>query len=98
VKSLRLISILVLLTALALTTAGPAMAQCAMCKTVLLGSPEGRAFSQQLDRAILLMFFAPYLVFGTLAAVLFRRPLSQRLGELRARFFGRPPGSDHGAV
>ena len=55
-----------------LTCAQPALAQCAMCKATVTQSPEGREMSEKLNTAILVMFFAPYLVFGTLATVLFR--------------------------
>lgn len=79
-----------LVTALAtaillLSVAEPAIAQCAMCKTVVNGSAEGQAVSGELNRAILVMLAAPYLVFGTLAAVLFRKPLRERLSRLRSR-------------
>ena len=49
-----------------------ALAQCAMCKATVTQSPEGREMSEKLNMAILVMFFAPYLVFGTLVTVLFR--------------------------
>ncbi|HEX6739968.1 MAG TPA: hypothetical protein VF310_16940 [Vicinamibacteria bacterium] len=81
-----------LFLALALATALPAEAQCAMCRGALTGSAEGRAMSASFNRAILIMFFAPYLVVGTMAAVLFRRPLADRLARWRAaRRPGRPP-------
>ena len=50
----------------------PALAQCMMCKATVTQSPEGRAMAEKLNHAILVMFFAPYLVFGTIAAVVFR--------------------------
>ena len=80
-----LLAVLFVVAVLALAMTEPVAAQCAMCKTVLTGSAEGRAFSRELDRAILLMFVAPYLVFGTLAVVLFRKPLGQRLSALYGR-------------
>ena len=55
-----------------LLCAQPTFAQCAMCKATVTQSPEGRQMSEKLNTAILVMFFAPYLVFGTLATVLFR--------------------------
>jgi hypothetical protein len=79
---------------LALTVAGlllaglsqPVWAQCAMCKTVLQGSPEGRNLQGELNRAILLMLVAPYVICGVIATVLFRRPLGDRALRLAARF------------
>jgi hypothetical protein len=50
----------------------PALAQCAMCKATVTQSPEGRAMAEKLNHAILVMFFAPYLVFGTITLVVFR--------------------------
>lgn len=64
------------LLAMGLLLPGPAFAQCAMCKTVVLQSPEGQAMSGQLNLAILVMVCAPYLVFGAIAAVFFRGPLT----------------------
>ena len=59
----------------------PALAQCMMCKATVTQSPEGRAIAEKLNHAILVMFFAPYLVFGTIAAVVFRA----RIGVVLAR-------------
>jgi hypothetical protein len=57
--------------------ASPALAQgCAMCKTALTNSPEGRAMATSFNRAILLMLAAPYVVFATGATIFFRRRLA----------------------
>ena len=65
----------------------PAQAQCAMCKTALASSPEGRLRVDSFNRAILLLLAAPYVVAGTVAAVLFRERLKVAallaLGRLR---------------
>jgi hypothetical protein len=53
-------------------TGDPAAAQCSICKTVLTQSPEGRQIGSTVNTAILVMLLAPYLVFGTLAVILFR--------------------------
>ncbi|MFI5005882.1 MAG: hypothetical protein ACHQKZ_00525 [Solirubrobacterales bacterium] len=58
-----------------LVATDPALAQCAMCKATVAQSPEGRAMADTLNSAILVMFVAPYLVFGTIAAVVFRARL-----------------------
>jgi hypothetical protein len=79
----------VLLAAVALATAAfatPAFAQCAMCKTVLTGSHEGQLVASQLNAAILLMFFAPYAVFGSLAAFVFRSRIRRGLARAASRF------------
>jgi hypothetical protein len=80
---------LALLGAAALAVGLPAEAQCAMCRTALTGSAEGRAISASFNRAILVMLFAPYLVVGAMAAVLFRQPLAARLALWRASWRGR---------
>jgi hypothetical protein len=68
----------------------PALAQCAMCKATVTQSPEGRAMAEKLNNAILVMFFAPYLVFGTIAAVVFRARIAPFLGRvLRFLFLPR---------
>ena len=50
--------------------AGPLAAQCAMCRTALSESPEGRQLASGFNHAILFLLPFPYLVFGTLAAVI----------------------------
>jgi hypothetical protein len=79
--------------ALLLGAAGFADAQCAMCKTVLMGSPEGRHLSESLNRAILLMFFAPYAVFGTFVAFFLRKRWQPAVARAARRLTGR----DHDA-
>lgn len=73
------------LAGLLATAPAPAAAQCAMCKTALTSSPEGRALSGQMNRAILMMLLAPYVVAGTVAGVLFRRQLTLRVARLLRR-------------
>jgi hypothetical protein len=68
--------------------ADPALAQgCALCKTVLTGSKEGQAIARQFNDAILVMLFAPYLVFGSLAAFAFRVKIRERLSRSLPRLF-----------
>jgi hypothetical protein len=64
-----------LLTLLAL--AEPVLAQCSMCKSVVAQSPEGQAIAGELNKAILVMFAAPYLVFGSFTAYFFRGRIGQ---------------------
>jgi hypothetical protein len=66
--------------------AGPVFAQCAMCKTVLTGSHEGQLVASQLNEAILLLFFAPYVVLGSLAALVFRSRIRRGLARAASRF------------
>jgi hypothetical protein len=73
-----------------LVVTDPSLAQCAMCKTTVAQSPEGRAMAETLNSAILVMFVAPYLVFGTIAAVVFRARLAPFLQRvLRFLFLPR---------
>ena len=62
----------------------PALAQCAMCKSTLAGSLEGRALQTPLNRAILLLLAAPYLVFGCLVFAAFRERIQRRAGRALA--------------
>lgn len=67
-----------------------ARAQCAMCRAAVERSEEGRAVAAELNQAILLMFLAPYAVFGTCASVLFRRRIAAFVGRrLRPPFGAR---------
>ena len=69
-------------------TAEPAFAQgCALCKTVLTGSKEGQAIARQFNEAILVLLFAPYMVFGSLAAFAFRSKIKDRLARSFPRLF-----------
>lgn len=70
-RALRRLAVALLL-ALPLAQPGAAAAQCAMCKTALTNSEEGRWMSRQFNQAILVMMFAPYLLMGAGAAYLFR--------------------------
>jgi hypothetical protein len=45
---------------------------CAMCKTALTNSEEGRWMSRQFNQAILVMMFAPYALMGAGAAYFYR--------------------------
>lgn len=63
-------------------------AQCAMCRTALTNSAEGREIVPQFNRAILLMIVAPYAVFGTVGVVAFRGRLRS---AWRRRTSRRPP-------
>jgi hypothetical protein len=66
----------------------PALAQgCALCKTVLTGSKEGQAIARQFNEAILVLLFAPYMVFGSLAAFAFRSRIKKGLAKGLPRLF-----------
>ena len=69
---MRRLLALALLVAPLVLWAAPVMAQCAMCQTALTGSAEGRGMSQEFNRAILVMLFAPYAVFTVVGTVLLR--------------------------
>jgi len=69
---LKRLLVVALLAGTAFAVAGPAAAQCAMCKTALTNSSEGQRVADNFNHAILVMFFAPYLVFGVFIALVFR--------------------------
>lgn len=71
----RALGLCALLLASAWGVAPTAFAQCAMCKTALTSSPEGRHMAGQLNLAILMMVFSPYVIAGGVAGVLFRRQI-----------------------
>jgi hypothetical protein len=79
---------ILLVLAVALGLSEPALAQgCALCKTVLTGSKEGQAIARQFNEAILVLLFAPYMVFGSLAAFAFRSRIKERLARGLPRLF-----------
>ena len=75
-----LLALVVLLGA----AASPALAQCSMCRSVIAQSPEGQRIAGELNKAILVMFLAPYLIFGSFAAFIFR----SRIGAFLRRLAG----------
>ena len=56
-----------------------------MCRTAITNSAEGRSIGEQFNRAILLMIAAPYVVMGTVGAVVFRRPIASAWRARRGR-------------
>ena len=45
---------------------------CAMCRTALESSPEGRVLASSFAHGILLMMFLPYAIIGTAGFVVYR--------------------------
>jgi hypothetical protein len=75
-----------LLLAGGLWLAPPATAQCAMCRATVENSAEGHRLSHELNQAIGVMFVAPYAVFASCTAFLFRRRIRAALrAHLAAR-------------
>lgn len=69
VRALGLAAAVVLLLLLSL---GPAAAQCSMCRTALISSPEGQQIAAGFNNAILFLLVAPYLIFASIAAFLWK--------------------------
>ena len=91
-------SVLLGLVAVVVLTATPAPshAQCAMCQTALLNSPEARGMGAEFNKAILVMLFAPYAVFGSIGVVLLRHRIAAALRPALARL--RVPRLVHPAL
>jgi hypothetical protein len=83
------VAAIALLAGLLAMAAGPAVAQCVMCKTALTGSPEGRGIGAQFNQAILLMVAAPYLVMGAFLLGVYRGRLRDDFRRLATRLGGR---------
>lgn len=84
---------LALAVAGALLLAGPAAAQCAMCKTALTNSSEGQRIANNFNHAILVMFVAPYVVSAVFVGLVFRGRIRHWLTQhvsLLARFAPSP--------
>jgi hypothetical protein len=45
---------------------------CAMCRTALESSPEGRLLAGSFAQGILMLMFLPYIIFGTIAFAIYR--------------------------
>jgi hypothetical protein len=71
---------------LPLAAPAPAAAQCAMCKTALTNSEEGRGMTAEFNRAILVMLLAPYLLMGAGATYLLRGRIRTLAARVAARF------------
>jgi hypothetical protein len=50
----------------------PAEAQCAMCRTALENSPDGKGMAASFNRGILFLLGVPYVIFGTVGFVVYR--------------------------
>jgi len=82
-------AVLAALVALVLLFVPDLQAQCAMCKTALTNSPEGRGLVPEFNRAILLMIAAPYVVFGAVGVAAFHHRIRSAMGRAVARLRGR---------
>ncbi len=66
-------------TAASLVAPDSALAQCAMCRTGLLNSPEGQRLANGFNSGILFLLSAPFVVVGTIAFLIFRPHLKRAL-------------------
>ncbi len=88
-------------TVVLLVASDIAFAQCAMCRTGLLNSPEGQKLANGFNSAILFLLSAPFVVAGTIAFLIFRPYLRRALlagrgtsiarGQQSAAALGRSP-------
>ena len=67
----KLLPILLALAVL-IPFAAPAWAQCAMCRTALESSAEGKVLASSFAQGILLLLFLPYAIFGTISYAVYR--------------------------
>jgi hypothetical protein len=65
---------------------GNLAAQCQMCRTALTQSPEGLRWSRGINAGIMLLLAAPFLIAGSVALVIYQRPIARALARLRARW------------
>ena len=70
--SRRALSLLVVVVCLAVLIPMDAAAQCAMCRTALENSAEGKAIAGSFRLGILFLLAAPYVIFGTVGFMIFR--------------------------
>jgi hypothetical protein len=63
---------------------GSAEAQCAMCRTALENSPEGKGMSASFARGILFLIGIPYAIFGTVGIAVYRGYRKKKAAERRS--------------
>ncbi|MBI4456281.1 MAG: hypothetical protein HY644_10320 [Acidobacteria bacterium] len=63
---------------------GAALAQCAMCRTALIDSLEGRGMAGGFNQGILFLLGAPFLVVGAVAFLIFRARYTASPGSSRS--------------
>ena len=59
----------------------PSWAQCAMCRTALEASQEGRFLASSFAHGILLLLFIPYAIFGTISYAIYRAYRNRQKAE-----------------
>ena len=60
-----------------------AQAQCAMCRTALENSPEGKGMAASFNHGILFLLGVPYVIFGTFGVVVYRGYRKKRAAARR---------------
>jgi hypothetical protein len=68
----RLTILLLLIIFAAMVAAGPALAQCPMCKQALENSAEGQAAAAKLNLGILILLAPPVIIFAGLFGAIYR--------------------------
>lgn len=83
----RIIRFTVLASGVAVTLLAwslPVLAQCAMCKNAVTGSPEAAKLSQSLNFAILILLVPPVLIFCGIFVVAYRYRKSRGTAEAQS--------------
>lgn len=81
----RLARVVVLIGSL-FVLAGYASAQCPMCKTGLVSSPEGQQMAEGFNLGILFLFCVPFVVIGTVTLLILRAHRQTRGESSDCRF------------
>ena len=68
----RLLLLILVVSVMAFLAASGWAQGCAMCKTALEQSPEGRAMARSFDYGILFLMGIPYFMFGTAGIAVYR--------------------------
>jgi len=71
-RELRIVLIIGIAIGLMVAAAGPAMAQCAMCKSAIENSTDAAAASKGLNLAALVLLIPPVTIFAGLFGVFYR--------------------------
>jgi hypothetical protein len=71
-RTIKIALVMAGVVAALLILSSPAMAQCALCKNAIAGSPEAARLSQSLNFAILILLIPPVLIFCGIFVLAYR--------------------------
>jgi len=84
-RTAKLLSIVAGAVSIVVSMSWSAMAQCALCKNAVTGSPSAAKLSESLNFAIIILLIPPVLIFCGIFAVAFKYRKSREAEAIRPR-------------